>query len=89
MKHVSIRVSGKVQGVFFRASAKTRADQLDVAGNVRNEPDGSVHIEAEGSEESLGAFVDWCRQGPEFARVEQCVVRDGEVRNYRGFEIVR
>ncbi len=89
MKHVSIRVYGKVQGVFFRASAKTRADELEVMGIVRNEPDGSVYIEAEGSEEALREFAGWCGRGPEFARVERCVVRDGELKNYRRFEIVR
>ena len=48
MKHLSIHVSGKVQGVFFRASAKGKAEELNIKGNVRNNADGSVSIEVEG-----------------------------------------
>jgi acylphosphatase len=48
MNHVSIRISGKVQGVFFRASTKGKAEQYGINGFVRNEKDGSVYIEAEG-----------------------------------------
>ena len=53
MKHLSIRVSGKVQGVFFRASTKDRADELHIKGTVGNNADGSVSIEAEGEDENL------------------------------------
>ena len=53
MKHLSIHVSGKVQGVFFRASTKEKAEEFNIKGNVRNNADGSVSIEAEGEEENL------------------------------------
>ncbi len=66
-----IRVKGKVQGVFFRASTKEKADELDIKGWVRNEPDGSVLIEAEGEEGKLKEFLDWCWEGPSAARVEE------------------
>jgi len=56
MRHLNIRVSGKVQGVFFRASTKEQADQLGVKGFVRNEPNGDVYIEVEGDEEKLKIF---------------------------------
>jgi acylphosphatase len=56
-KRFSIRVNGRVQGVFFRASTKEVADQLGVRGFVRNEPDGKVYIEAEADEEALKRFV--------------------------------
>jgi acylphosphatase len=89
VKHVSIQVSGKVQGVFFRASARTRADELSVAGIVRNEPDGSVYIEAEAEEEQLDKFIQWCRTGPRAAEVKECRVTSGPVMGYKDFSIRR
>lgn len=88
-KHFTIRVSGLVQGVFFRASTKQKADSLKITGFVRNEPDGSVYIEAEGSDQDLKRFVQWCHQGPPNARVDECEVRDGDVSGYPVFEIRR
>ncbi len=88
-KHFTIRVSGLVQGVFFRASTKQKADSLKITGFVRNEPDGSVYIEAEGSDEDLKRFVQWCHQGPPNARVDECEVRGGDVIAYPVFEIRR
>jgi acylphosphatase len=88
MKHVSIRVFGKVQGVFFRASTRDRARGLNISGNVRNEPDGSVSIEAEGSEEAIAEFVAWCRRGPLLARVDRCDVNENPVQNLTGFSIL-
>ena len=87
MKHLSIHVSGKVQGVFFRASTKGKAEELNIKGNVRNNADGSVSIEAEGEEENLQQFVEWCKQGPKFAHVEHCEVKEGGSRNLKGFFI--
>ena len=89
MKHLSIHVSGRVQGVFFRASAKARADELNIRGNVRNNADGSVSIEAEGEEENLRQFVEWCKQGPKFAQVDRCEVKDTDIRNFKSFTIER
>lgn len=89
IKHVSIRISGKVQGVFFRASTKTKADELLVRGIVRNEPDGSVYVEAEGEEEPLKKFIQWCYQGPTAASVRQCEITPGEAKGYTDFSIRR
>jgi acylphosphatase len=83
----TIIVSGRVQGVFFRASAAEKARQLGLKGLVRNMTDGSVHIEAEGDEESLNKFVEWCRKGPPAASVKNCSVSKGDVRNYDNFVI--
>lgn len=82
-----IRVSGLVQGVYFRASAKDKADALNISGFVRNEPDGSVYIEAEGEEEDLRALVDWCKRGPSRAKVEKCEVSEGVVKGLSRFVI--
>jgi acylphosphatase len=89
MKHYNIAVSGKVQGVFFRDSTKAVADQLGVKGLIRNQPDGSVYIEVEGDDFSLDLFLDWCKKGPERASVENVEVVEGELKNYRNFEVLR
>ena len=88
-KHLSIHVTGKVQGVYFRASTKEKADELGVAGIVRNERDGSVYIEAEAEEEILKSFVDWCQQGPSRARVDHCDIKEGELKDYTQFSVSR
>lgn len=74
MKRISIHVRGKVQGVFYRASTVTKAQQLGVNGFVRNEPDGSVYMEAEGNEDKLNELIAWCRVGPPRARVDEVAV---------------
>lgn len=89
MRHISIHVIGKVQGVFFRASTKEKADALGIKGFVRNEWDGSVYIEAEGEEDLLNQFTDWCRQGPPRAKVEEAIIREGQLKNFSRFEIQR
>jgi acylphosphatase len=86
-KHVSIKVSGRVQGVFFRASTKTKAEELHIKGFVRNEPDGSVYIEAEGDETALKSFLDWCRCGPPRAQVTACHIQEAAVQNFLNFKI--
>ena len=87
MKAERIRVKGKVQGVFFRASTKDKADELGIRGWVRNETDGSVLIEAEGSEERMEQFVAWCWQGPSSAHVEQVEEEPIEPGNFDRFAI--
>ena len=76
MKHLNIKIHGQVQGVFFRATAKEKADTLGIKIFARNEPDGSVYIEAEGEKEKLDEFIKWCYQGPSFARVEKVEVSE-------------
>ena len=89
MKHTNIKITGKVQGVFFRASTKAVADQMGIKGLVKNEKDGSVYIEAEGDETTLSMFLEWCNEGPDKSIVENVAVEDGEVKNYRNFEVVK
>jgi acylphosphatase len=89
MKSVSIKINGKVQGVFFRASTKAKADQLEVKGIVRNEPDGSVYIEAEGEENILDPFIEWSKRGPARAQVMTFVIAQIPEKGYVGFQIVR
>jgi acylphosphatase len=68
-KRLTMKVSGKVQGVWFRASTREEALKLGLSGSVWNNPDGSVGIIAEGEEEQLQRFLAWCRRGPAMARV--------------------
>ena len=89
MKHFNIIVQGKVQGVSFRISTKAVADQLRVKGLVKNMPDGSVYIEAEGDDFSLDSFLEWCNEGPLQASVQKVEVVEAEVKNYRNFEILK
>jgi acylphosphatase len=89
MKHLNIRVTGRVQGVFFRASARDIARGLGLRGFVCNEPEGSVYIEAEGKEKALSQFVEWCKKGPPHADVSGVEVREDQVQNLSGFEIRR
>jgi acylphosphatase len=89
MTHLNITVKGKVQGVFYRASTKAVADQLGVKGNVKNLPGGDVFIEAEGDKVSLDMFLDWCHEGPEDANVTSVESNEGELKNYRNFEVIK
>jgi acylphosphatase len=69
-------VSGRVQGVFFRASAARRARELGVAGHAVNRPDGTVEVLAIGPEMAVTALCDWLGQGPPAARVDRVDVSD-------------
>ena len=89
MKHLDITVKGKVQGVFFRAGAKAVADQLGVKGFVKNEPNGDVFIAAEADDMFLEMFLEWCREGAEHAVVTSVESHEGELKNYRNFEVVK
>jgi len=68
---VHLRITGQVQGVFFRRSAKIEAEKLGIVGWVRNESDGSVEIMAQGEKKNVDKFIKWCKKGPPFARVEK------------------
>lgn len=85
----SIRIRGRVQGVFFRASAKEQAEALGVAGFARNEADGSLLIVAEGDPASLDRFVAWCHQGPPAAVVDNVAVNVEPATGLTGFVVER
>lgn len=88
-KHFNITIRGKVQGVWFRASAQQAARQLGLVGFAQNLPDGSVYAEAEGTEAALLAFLDWCRRGPDLARVDEVLMSEGLVQGFPDFGIRR
>lgn len=84
-KHLNIKISGRVQGVFFRITAKEEADKLGITGFARNEPDGSVYIEAEGEVEKLEKFLKWCHGGPEVAQIDKVEITEGPLKNFSEF----
>ena len=87
-KSAEVKLFGKVQGVFFRDSAKKKADELKIKGYAQNKPDGTVLIEAQGEEEALDDFLEWCGQGPELARVDKIEeVISNESKDYFDFLI--
>ena len=69
-KRARVRVSGRVQGVFFRDSTREKAQELGLAGYVKNTPDGDVEALFEGPSEGVEEMVRWCGQGPPHASVE-------------------
>jgi acylphosphatase len=86
-KLYKIRVIGRVQGVGFRWSAANAAKNMSITGYVKNLPDGSVYIEAEGSEEQLDAFVAWCRTGPGIGHVREVQISEYPPVGYDEFNI--
>jgi len=87
-KHLNIKIYGRVQGVLFRYSAKQKAKESGIKGFVRNELDGTVYIEAEGEEENLKQFLDWCHKGPFFASVKKVEVKESDIKNFDDFVIL-
>jgi acylphosphatase len=85
-KHLNIRIYGQVQGVFFRHFAGKTARKLSVSGFAKNEPDGSVYIEAEGKDEELNQFLDWCQHGSPLASVKKVEFEfRPEIKNFGDF----
>jgi acylphosphatase len=83
-----ITVRGKVHGVFFRASAKAKADEWGLLGWVKNEPDESVVVWVEGQENMVLQMIEWCWQGSERSRVKDVAVKVVEIQHYTDFEVV-
>ena len=69
MRRIRITIAGRVQGVFFRKSAQARATALGLSGWVKNLDDGRVQAEVQGEPYGLELFTEWCRKGPDLARV--------------------
>jgi len=81
-KLIIIKVYGKVQGVFFRYSTRKRARKLGLTGIVKNMPDGSVFIEAEGPEEKLNELLEFAKKGPEQAIVDRIEFELNDPKNH-------
>lgn len=70
------RISGRVQGVFFRASTRREAERLGLSGYAVNRSDGTVEVAARGPADDLDRLADWLGKGPPDARVDQIVAQD-------------
>lgn len=86
---ISIQVTGKVHGVFFRHSTREKAVELGLAGEVKNMDDGSVFIIVTGPREQLNALAEWCKQGPARAKVSSVTVNEMALMKFGSFSIVR
>ena len=84
---MALTISGRVQGVGFRFSTVHKAEQYDIKGFVKNQPDGTVYIEAEGEAEDLNHFVNWCNEGPPSAKVENVDKQEIPIQNYSRFGV--
>jgi acylphosphatase len=89
MKTVRLIIKGRVQGVFYRATAKDVADMLGVKGWVRNLPDDNVEITATAAEDILQKFIAWCKQGPPKAKVDEVAIEELNSEDFKGFKIIR
>jgi acylphosphatase len=89
MKTVRLTIKGKVQGVFYRATAKDVADELGIKGWVKNLPDNNVEITATAAEDVLQKFIGWCKLGPPKARVDEVIVEEVTLEESNGFRIIR
>ena len=81
-----VTVSGRVQGVFFRETARRQAALRGVAGWIRNAPDGTVEAVLEGEPDAVERMVDFCREGPRGARVDWVDLASEEPEGLTGFE---
>ena len=87
-KRVELKIHGKVQGVFFREISRLEAEKLKLVGFVRNEPDGTVKIVAEGEDKDLNRMIEWCKYGPDNAEVEKVDVEwSNSVDQFKDFSV--
>ncbi len=89
MKTVHIDISGKVHGVFFRATAKEIAQYFHISGWIKNSEQGKVEAIVTGEEEDIDEFISWCRHGPDRATVEKVICTGRTLQIFDKFEIIR
>ena len=82
-------IKGKVQGVFYRQSAKEKARQLQLNGWIKNNQDGSVESFICGDKQALQDFIDWCRKGPSGAHVTDVIIEERVEELLDNFTILR
>ncbi|MEA3323039.1 MAG: acylphosphatase [Patescibacteria group bacterium] len=88
-KHIIIQISGRVHGVWFRKSAQDVAQELGLVGFTRNNSDGTVTIEACGTEAEIKQLIKWCHEGSKSARVDDVkYIIDDKSCNYKDFKIL-
>ena len=88
MKCIHLLVSGRVQGVFFRANVRDRALQLGLKGYAKNLQNGNVKVVAQGNEEKLKELIEFIQKGPGIAKVTDLKIKHKEPENFTTFEII-
>ena len=89
MPTVKLLITGRVQGVNYRASAKATADSLGITGTVKNNRQGQVEILATGTEMTLKDFITWCYKGPRGASVQDIQIERTDDQQFKEFSITR
>lgn len=88
-KHITIQISGRVHGVWFRKSAQNVAQELNLVGFAHNNSDGTVTIEVCGTEVKIKQLIEWCHEGSKLARVDNVEYVIDDVKcNYNNFNIL-
>lgn len=88
IKTLHLVIHGLVQGVYFRDSMRSEAQNLSISGWVRNRSDGAVEAVVQGKPDCVDAIVRWARRGPQYAQVESIEIKPHEG-NYASFEVIR
>lgn len=89
MPTVHLLIKGKVQGVFYRASAKDEADRLNITGWVKNTTEGYVEAVASGTQEAIDQFIAWCKKGPRKAEVTAVDISSLAEEKFDQFLVIR
>jgi acylphosphatase len=84
---IHLVIKGKVQGVFYRATAKQTAKKYGITGWIRNTEEGNVEALVSGDKRSLDQFIDWCKKGPSNAKVDEVTVSQRGFAGFNTFEI--
>ena len=87
--HYNILVKGKVQGVWYRKYTKDQANSLGIKGYVKNDENGNVYVEAEGTTEAITAFIETIKQGSPLSKVSEVLYDIDSSKGYKDFEIKR
>jgi|WetSurMetagenome_2_1015567.scaffolds.fasta_scaffold828000_1 acylphosphatase len=90
MKTTKLEISGRVQGVFFRANTKEFADKINLKGQVKNQDNGSVLIITQGTEKQLEKLIAWINSNPGMSKVEKIEKEEYKTKEiYKDFQIIR
>lgn len=82
-------IKGKVQGVFYRATAAEKAEELGIAGWIKNTAEGDVEALVTANEAQLKQFIDWCKQGPRRANVAEVILTEQDEIVFESFSVIR
>ncbi len=89
MTTVRLKIKGKVQGVFFRATAREIAEKNNLKGWIKNKSDGAVEVVVTGKKEAVETFIEWCKEGPKRAVIDEVNVTSLDEIIFSEFQIKR